>query len=210
MACDFRELNKVSQPLHYPLPRPDEIFDSIGHSKAKYFSSMDMASGFWQIPLDPETKHKTGIITHHGVWIWNKLPFGLMSAPTAFQKTMATIFRDLNWKQVLIYVDDILLISASFETKDGIKADPSKTEVIKNFPIPKSQKQLRSAMGLFNFYRRFVQGFSQIAAPLNALLRKDVKFEWSTRCDKAFEQLKNNLVQAPLLAYILTCHKGST
>ena len=240
MACDFRELNKVSQPLHYPLPRADDIFDSIGHSKAKYFSSMDMASGFWQIPLDPETKHKTGIITHHGVWNWNKLPFGLMSAPTAFQKTMATIFRDLNWKQVLIYVDDILLISASFEdhlkhlfevfqrlkqanltlkpskchfalkeiiylgyviTKDGIKADPSKTEVIKNFPIPKTQKQLRSAMGLFNFYRRFVQGFSQIAAPLNALLRKDVKFEWSTRCDKAFQQLKNNLVQAALLAY---------
>ena len=86
-------------------------------------------------------------------------------------------------------------------SKEGIKTDPSKTKVIKTYPIPKNQKQLRQAMGLFNFYRRFVKGFSQIAAPLNALLGKDVPFKWTMECDSAFSSLKNKLIEAPILGY---------
>ena len=240
MAADLRKLNSKCKPIQFPLPRAEDIFDTIGQAKAKYMSILDCFSGYWQIELDPETKHKAGIITHHGVWEWNKLPFGLVSAPAAFQKTMATVLRDLNWKQVLIYVDDILVMSESFDqhlhhlqqvfdrliganltlkpskcqfaakevtylgyviSKDGIKTDPSKTEVIQTYPTPKTQKQLRQAMGLFNFYRRFVKGFSQIAAPLNSLLSKDMPFQWSEECEIAFQTLKANLTQAPILGY---------
>ena len=56
-------------------------------------------------------------------------------------------------------------------------------------------------MGLFNFYRRFVKGFAQIAAPLNKLLKKDVLFKWISACEEAFQMLKNSLVKAPILAY---------
>ena len=191
MAAHLRQLNNQCKPVHFPLPRPEDIFDTIGQAKANYMSILDCFSGYWQIPLDPETKHKAGIITHHGIWEWNKLPFGLVSAPAAFQKAMATVLRDLNWKQVLIYVDDIFVMSETFDqhlthlqqvfdwlhkaditlksskcvpnevtylgyviSKEGIKTDPSKTKVIKTYPTPKNQKQLRQAMGLFNFYRK--------------------------------------------------------
>ena len=240
MAADLRQLNAKCRPMHFPLPRAEDVFDTIGQAKANYMSILDCFSGYWQIPLDPETKHKAGFVTHHGIWEWNKLPFGLVSAPAAFQKTMATVLRDLNWKQVLIYVDDILVMSETFDlhlthlqqvcdrlmdanitlkpskchfaakevtylgyviSKDGIKTDPSKTEVMRSYPTPKSQKQLRQAMGLFNFYRRFVQGFSQIAAPLNTLLGKDAEFKWTRECDEAFNLLKSKLIEAPVLGY---------
>ena len=214
MAADLRKLNSKCKPINFPLPRAEDIFDSIGQAKANYFSILDLVSGYWQIPLDPETKHKAGIVTHHGIWEWNKLPFGLVSAPAAFQKTMATVLRDLNWKQVLIYVDDVLVMSSTFDehldhlqqvfnrfrianltlkpskcqfaakeivylgyviTKEGIRPDPGKCKVIKTYPTPRNQKQVRQAMGLFNFYRRFVKGFSQIAAPLNAFLKTDTE-----------------------------------
>lgn len=74
-----------------------------------------MSSGFLQIPLDPETRHKAAIITNHGIWDWSRIPFGLATSPSAFQKTMARVLKDFNWKQVLIYVDDVLIVSDTFE-----------------------------------------------------------------------------------------------
>ena len=73
-AVDYRKLNVITKPIFYPLPRFDDVIDTIGQSKAKIFSVLDCASGFWQIPLDPETKHKSAFITQDGVFEFNKLP----------------------------------------------------------------------------------------------------------------------------------------
>ena len=75
-------------------------------------------------------------------------------------------------------------------TPDGVQPNPEKVRVVQDFPVPKNSKQLRTFMGLANYYRRFVKGFSHIASPLNALTKKGVKFEWTEACSEAFDKLK--------------------
>ena len=86
-------------------------------------------------------------------------------------------------------------------TPEDIFPDPSKVQVVKNFPIPASLKKLKSFLGLANYDRRFIKGFLEIASPLNALTKKGVKFCWSESCADAFDRLKRALISAPVLAF---------
>lgn len=70
-AVDFRGLNKITRPINFPITHFQDIVDCLGQAKASIFSVLDMAQGFFQIPLDPESKHKTGFITHEGVYEFN-------------------------------------------------------------------------------------------------------------------------------------------
>ena len=94
----------------------------------------------------------------------------------------------------------------------GVLPDENKIKSIKNFPIPKSVKELKSFLGLSGYYRKFIKGYSQIAQPLFNLLKTDAKYIWETNQDKAFENLKSILVNKPILQYpdfkktfIVTC-----
>ena len=80
----------------------------------------------------------------------------------------------------------------------GIRPNPEKTAIIDHFPLPKDEKQVPSCLGLTN-YRRFIKNYSKVAAPVFALLRKNIAFEWSTECQQAFDYLKTRLVQHPIL-----------
>ena len=82
---------------------------------------------------------------------------------------------------------------------EGIRVDPAKIEAVVNWKPPRSVTEVRSFLGLVGYYRRFVKRFSIIASPLTKLLRKGVKFEWSDKCQNSFEQLKEMLVEAPVL-----------
>ena len=81
----------------------------------------------------------------------------------------------------------------------GIRVDPAKFEAVVNWKPPQSVTEVRSFLGLAGYYKRFVKGFSVIASPLTKLLRKGVKFEWTDKCHNSFEQLKDMLVEAPVL-----------
>jgi len=83
--------------------------------------------------------------------------------------------------------------------KDGVKVDPRKIEAVENWPIPKDQHQVRSFLGLANYFRRFIQGFSTLAAPLSALTKASVAYEWTPKCHEAFEGIKHALTHAPVL-----------
>ncbi|VVA35062.1 PREDICTED: retrotransposon, partial [Prunus dulcis] len=83
---------------------------------------------------------------------------------------------------------------------DGVYVDPQKVEAVVNWPQPTSVTEVQSFLGLAGYYRRFVEGFSTIAAPLTRLTRKGVKFEWSDECEKSFNELKTRLITAPVLA----------
>ena len=69
----------------------------------------------FQLPLHPETKHKTGFVTHQGVWEFNRLPFGLMTSPMAFSIVMTEVIRGFSCKFALTYIDDCFIFSKSFE-----------------------------------------------------------------------------------------------
>lgn len=114
-TIDYRRLNKLCEPIHQVLPHLDSVFDTIGEAKPTILSTLDMRSGFWQIPMCPETRHKAAFITQNGIFEWTRMPFGLMNAPTSFQSLMMNVLRGLNWKSILVYVDDILVFSRDFK-----------------------------------------------------------------------------------------------
>ena len=74
-------------------------------------------------------------------------------------------------------------------------------EAVKDFPQPRDVKSLRSFLGLASYYQRFISGFSVVANPLFALTKKDVDFQWTAKCEEAFQELKKRLTEAPVLAF---------
>jgi len=83
---------------------------------------------------------------------------------------------------------------------EGIATDPKKIEIVTEWPVPTSVKEVRSFLGLAGYYRRFVKGYANIAAPLHALTKKDHPFEWTDKTQKAFEMLRDALTSPPILA----------
>ncbi|CAC5382706.1 Transposon Ty3-G Gag-Pol polyprotein [Mytilus coruscus] len=239
-CVDYRLLIKYTRQNFFPLPRLEDVFDALGKAQVSIFSTLDLLSGYWQCGLNPKTAHKAAFVTPSGVYQWERLPFGLASAPSSFQHLLTQDPRSLNYKIALVYVDDILVFSRSFEehvnhlqlvfdklisagltlkpgkclfarkeviylghtiSKEGVKVDTSKVDAVSSFSVPKNQKQIRSFLGLTNYYRKFIEGYSHITTPLNHLMGNDVPFEWSEKCQMAFDQLKKALCSAPILAY---------
>ena len=83
---------------------------------------------------------------------------------------------------------------------EGVSVDPQKIEAVVNWKLPKNVSEVRSFLGLVGYYRKFVEGFSKIAAPLTKLTRKDVKYDWVDACQQSVKELKGRLTSAPVLA----------
>ncbi|CAG8674241.1 3634_t:CDS:1, partial [Paraglomus occultum] len=116
-CVDYRKLNAITETNAYPLPIIDEIFSNIAKrgTPPKYFTALDLASGYWQVPMHPDHEHKTTFTCHLGLYYFKRLPFGLKNAPASFQSMMDTIFRDQIDQHMAVYIDDINVYSASFE-----------------------------------------------------------------------------------------------
>jgi Reverse transcriptase (RNA-dependent DNA polymerase) len=110
---DYRKLNANTVPDTYPLPSMDECIDSIG--EAVIFTTLDCNSGYWQIPIDPIDMDKTAFTSHHGLYRFTRLPFGLRNAPGFFQRTVDIILAGVKLKTCLVYLDDIIVFSSSRE-----------------------------------------------------------------------------------------------
>ena len=242
MCVDYRALNSVTVKNAYPLPRIDELLDKIQGSK--YFSSLDLLSGYHQLTLQPTDVPKTAFKTHIGLWEYKVLCFGLSNAPSVFQSIMNKVFSKypnvLN-KIVLVYMDDILILSKTFEehlshlqqvfkilqqekfsvklkkcqffkselkflghiiSSDGISPDPDKISAVQAWPLPRTQTELRGFLGLTNYFRRFIEGYASIAAPLINLTKKSEgkSIILSPEATASFQQLKECLVSAKTLA----------
>jgi hypothetical protein len=112
-AVDYRRLNSLTVRDSYPLPRISDALASL--SGNKYFSACDALAGFHNLPMAEDDKCKTAFRCHRGSFQFNRLPFGLVNAPAAFQRYMDVALSGLNFNCALIYLDDILIFSKSWD-----------------------------------------------------------------------------------------------
>lgn len=112
-CVDYRRLNSVTKKDVYPLPRIDDILDTLGGKK--YFSSLDLAAGYWQVGLDAESAAKSAFITHQGLHEFVRMPFGMCNAPATFQRLMEIVLAGLLWDSCFVYIDDLLVCSPTFQ-----------------------------------------------------------------------------------------------
>lgn len=108
LCIDYRKLNKKLIADRHPLPRIDDILDNLG--RAKYFSIIDLFSGFHQVPLKENSRNFTTFSTDAGSFRWRVLPFGLNVSPNSFSRMMAIAFSGLPPDRAFIYIDDIIVI----------------------------------------------------------------------------------------------------
>lgn len=238
LCIDFRELNKIVVPQSQPFPLIEDLM--VKTRKCKFFSTFDVNSAFWSIPLKIEDRYKTAFVTQEAHFQWTCLPFGLKTSSAIFQRILSTIIRKHKLSDFTVnYIDDILVFSETYEehiehisllleailnegfklkftkcnfAQDSVKylghiiknntVTPLKDNLIaiKEFPIPKTQKNVRQFLGKINFYGKYVPNISIILDPLHNLLRKGEKFDWTDKCQQSFETIKKLLCSKPILA----------
>ena len=115
-CCDFRRLNSITKRNSYPLPSIDDIFDSM--TGAKVFSTLDLRSGYWQIPMAEGSKEKSVFICHRGLYQFKRLPFGLTNGPAKFQRFMNKILAPYMGVFCCCYLDDIVVFSKTEDEHD--------------------------------------------------------------------------------------------
>ena len=199
--------------------------------------------------MHANSAHLTAFRVPRGLFQFNRLPQGLCTSPSTFQRVMEYLFSDMNMVKLLLYLDDVLVFSSSFTdhlerleevltrlksaglklngkkcklfqsevtylghvvSSKGIAVEPSKIDKIRLWPVPQNQEQLASFLGLAWYHRRFISGFSKLAAPLHALkcswgkggnTGSTMKVIWTPEADMSFQALKQALTNAPVLAY---------
>ena len=115
LCVDYRKLNAVTKRDMYPLPRIEDLVHGVGQTKIKFLSSMDVKSGYHQIPVSVDSQDKTAFIYAGGLYKFLFMPFGVKNAPAVFQRFMDNLLRSLPREKVGVYIDDILMKDGSFE-----------------------------------------------------------------------------------------------
>ena len=245
---DYRNLNAITYRPIFPIPETKHLLDNLAGSK--YFSSLDLSSAYYQVPVAENDKEKTAFATRLGHYEFNRMPFGLSGAPATFQKLMHTVLKTENWSTCLVYLDDVLIYGKDFDQhmerlelvlrkiheaglklspqkcnflqrslkflghvieENGISPDYDKIKKVKEWPKPVSVEELRSFLGFTNYYRRFINKYAELTAPLermmknsangNINLQKKKPLNWDIETEKNFNMLKEKLTSPPILSY---------
>ena len=141
-CIDYRRLNDVTRKDAYPLPHINETIKTL--SGAGWFSTLDLASGYWQVSVAPEDRPKTAFTTRKGLFQWRVMPFGLSNAPATFSRLMELVLRGLNWEHCMVYLDipkkaqEMCFISAQCQVPWALKR--AYLVIQTKYPVSKSGK----------------------------------------------------------------------
>ena len=209
----------------YPVPKAEDLFVSLAGGQK--FTKLDLSHAYQQVLLEEDSCQFVTINTHKGLYQYNRLPFGIASAPAIFQQTMEKILQGLPC--VTLYIKDILITGCNDKLhleglekvqkekyifmqpsveylgyiidKEGLHATPVKVEAITKALEPRNGHELRSFLGLVNYYGKFIRYLCILIQPLNHLLCRDVPWKWSKDCQKAFDTLKEQLASSEVLMH---------
>lgn len=237
ICIDARLLNARIKSAY---ERPEKIMDLVRKFHGKtWLTSLDLTSGYWQVPLAKEDRKYTGFGFGGIGFQFKRVPFGVKSASAAFIRALHLALGNDVQGYSVVYIDDIVIFSDSFEdhlrhvaiiltklreagmtvkktksafcraevkflghrvTSVGLGPDPEKIAAIQHFPTPRTQRQLRSFMGLCSFFRQFVPSYARTVEDLRSLLGGKNKWRWTDEADKAFKDLKEAFENRVLLS----------
>ena len=112
-CIDYRKVNTVTRKDAYPMPRVDDTLDTL--AGAKWFSTLDLISGYWQVEVNPKDREKTAFCTPEGLFEFKVMPFGLCNAPATFQRLMDMVLAGVQWTSCLVYIDDVVILGKTFK-----------------------------------------------------------------------------------------------
>jgi hypothetical protein len=255
MCIDFTNLNKACPKDEFPLPRIDSLVDAAASSEL--MSLLDCYSGYHQIWMKKEDEPKTSFITPSGTYCYLRMPEGLKNAGGSFSRMTAKVLHSQISRNVLTYVDDIIVKSTKQEnhvadlqetfvnfrqaglklnpekcvfgvkkgkflgylvSTKGIKANPSKIEAILWMEPPNSKKGAQRLAGKLASLNKFISRSTERNLPFFKILKSAEVFQWGPAQQKAFEELKQYLIDlttltppssgTPLLLYVAASHSA--
>lgn len=226
-CLDARNLNAGTVRDAYPIPIMDGLLSR--RPPVHCISKIDLKDAFWQICLDQDSRAKTAFNRpNRPLYQFKRMPFGLTNAPQTVSRLMDIVIPYQLKSHVLVYLDDLLVLSSSFEEhlihltvvatqlrKAGLtinvqksqfclrkvdylgfivgegtlQVNPGKILAVEEFPVPKTQKQLRRFLGMTGWYQRFIPNYSDVIFALTELL-KGKAFQWNDQAQEAFIKIK--------------------
>ena len=237
LCGDFKvTINPVLEIDQYPLPRIEDIFAAL--SGGQQFSKIDLKHAYLQVEVDEESRPLLTINTERGLYRYNRLVYGVASAPAVWLRSMDTVLQSLDGVKCII--DDMIVTGKNeaehlrnldavlsrlahyglrvnldkcqfFEDKiafcgheidrDGLHKTSQKVEAVVSAPQPTNVSELRSFLGLVNYYSRFLPNLSTVFHPLYVLLEKDRKWSWSRECQESFAEVKKLITSEEVLTH---------
>ena len=234
---DFKcTVNPVLHADQYPLPRIDDIFASLAGGER--FSKIDLAQAYLQMEVEESSRKYLTINTTKGLYQYNRLVFGISSAPAIWQRAMDQVLQGIPGTQC--YLDDIIVTGVDDAThlanlqavlsrlqeyglrankdkceffkdsiefcghtidKQGLHKSQDKIDAVLRAPKPDNVSQLRSFLGLINYYHKFLPNLSSVLHPLHCLLQTGQKWKWSKDCEQAFKAAKQLVTSEKVLTH---------
>ena len=222
-------VNQTAKLDPYPLPRTEDLFSRL--SAGKRFTKLDIAHAYQQIPLGEDSQNSVSINTQKGLFRYKRLPFGVHSAPAIFQRAMEGLLRDIPSTVVYIddllitgeteeeHLHNIDTVMSRLKeeglrlmkskchfllhtiSEKGLQPTDDKIRAIRDAPVPQNVTQLRSFLGMVNYYGKFLENVSSKLSPLYRLLHKKSSWKWGSEETRVFDLVKKQLIKAPVLVH---------
>ena len=207
-CVDYRRLNAVTVKDTYPIQRIDDTLDRLAGKQ--WFSTLYLASGYWQVSLSQESKIKTAFATHSGLFQFRVMPFGLCNAPANFERLMDRVLQGLRWFRCFIYLDDIISFGSTFD--DALANLILIFQRLRSYGLQLKYTKCHLFRSSVPFLGHIVgrRGLecnptkiedADVATPLAVLTGKYVPFVLDVNCSSAFSVLRESLIHSPILAF---------